>query len=1357
MKSVAGNKQCIRATVRSTVFLLLSMMVLFAVSARTVRAQNSLGTVEGTVSDKTGKLVVDADVTVLNEDTGVAIKVKTNSDGYYRVPSLVPGSNYSVTIVKDGFEETHIPGVDVETSSTATISATLEVGKVSTTVTVTATGEMLSKDSSAVTTNMDEQLVDNLPYPEQGSLEVALLAPGVKGSQANPSGLATENPGIYIGNVEPGAQISINGASAGHSALLVDGADVTQSSFARAGITVSAGMAGQVTVITNGVPAQYGRTLGGVVVQSTKSGTNEYHGRVQWRHTDPLLQAQPDGLPLAPGLHQNFFGAFFGGPVVIPHLYDGHNKTFFFAGFEPARFSNSTGSYLAVLTPPELAGNFTGDINLLSPGTANQIYGIYYQSQTNSNGFPCGPVGPVCSVIPGDPYPVGTTFSGAANYVPIPNDDLTAQSAMNPFVQFLSSQLPTPSNPQHTKFISPLASYQNTASSYILTPGVSYEDNAFGIRTVANQDNRFAFRIDHTLSNSDRMYVRYSNTPIAAQRSYLVNPSSPLDPFPSDTSRAQNILVDETHVLTSSLLNEFKVSYLRNKQNRPAPSSALTQDWGAKYGLISATAGVGFPSISNVDGGVGTNQIFFNTDTTSLLQDDFTIVSGRHKIQFGVDLRRLQSNQDNRPGLFGGNYTINAASTNGCQLSYYTAGGTCTSAGGVGYAALTLGLISSFSNQSADVVAHYRWQYYAGYVQDDFRVLPNVTLNIGVRYEVETPRKELNDLQGTFVPRVHGDLDGAAAQGAFCFSAACGLPHTIFPMNYKGVQPRVGIAWNPRPRVTVRSSYAILRVPLTGLSNTPLPNFGLAANSIGGLNGGEETNVPVDYITNPIATSVVSALQFLKAGKGPYFYVPGNLTIPYVNQSSTVPYSQQWSFTLQFQLLRKTLIEAGYNGSRGIHLFNNAQNPQNLPNMNQVFADINQGYSFTCSAVAATASCPGIVSNPYPYAASTNGTPVSLSLLQSLMPYPALYNQSAGISELYNRQGTSSYHALYIAGTHHFDRGLSMQASFTWSKSLDNDGSDSAASGSAGFAAALQHPGNFANEKAVSDFDVPARFITGFVYMLPYGKRSHELPTSGSNVALRVINRTLNTVFGDWSTGGIFRAESSTPFLPTLGRTSTTQGPVGYWFSTGNGTPACIANARNCPGSSTALPFGINPRPNIVPGVPCINPLWGKTTASHFGSTYINPQAFTIPGYTTSTGTLGVGENYPAYGNAPRTMANCRSPRQINFDANVSKTIPFKNHPKMSLAFTITATNAFNHPLYFFNGATTNDSSGNNGQLFTSYATGVTAAPRTGIDNPGIGFSLPPGFTVSNYFGTVNPAFTAQFSRVVQVGAAFNF
>jgi len=1314
--------------------------LLLGVAAVGAKAQNSLGAIEGIVADKQGLVIPGADVTILNEDTGVAIQAKTNGDGFYHVSSLVPGTNYTVTVSKENYSAIHVTGVNVATSTTTTLGATLTVGEVSTSITVTAEGEMLTKDSSAVSTNMDEHLVDNLPYPEQGSLEVALLAPGVKGSQTDPSGLATENPGIYIGNVEPGAQISINGASAGHSAILVDGADVTQSSFARAGITVSSGMAGQVTVISNGVPAQYGRTLGGVVITSTKSGTNEYHGRVQWRHTDPFFQAQPDGLPLPAGLHQNFFGAFFGGPVVIPHVYDGHNKTFFFAGVEPARLSNSTGSYLAVLTPPELAGNFTGDINLLSPGTANQIYGIYYQSPLNGQGFPSG-----------------AQYTGTASYVPIANDNLSAQLALNPLATFLASQLPTPSNPQKTLFISPPSSYLTTASSYVLTPGSSYEDNAFGIRTVANQDNRFAFRIDHTISSSDRMYVRYSNTPIAAQRSYLVSSNNPLDPFPSDTSKAQNIVIDETHVFTSSLLNEFKISYLRNAQNRPPPAAALTADFGAKYGLIPAAAGKGFPSMSSIDGGLGTNQIFLNRDTTTLVQDDFTIVRGKHKIMFGIDLRHLQSNQDNDPGLYGGNYTFNSSSTNGCQLSYYSNGGTCTSEGGVAFATVALGLISSFSNQTTDVPAHYRWQYYGAYMQDDYRILPKLTLNLGVRYEAETPRKEINDLQGTFIPSATGDLDGSNAQGGFCFSAACGLSHTIFPMNHKGFQPRIGLAWNVLPRVVVRSSYAILRIPLTGLANTPVPNFGLASNSIGGTTGGLVNNQPVDFITNPIAISTFSAYQYLQGSRGPFFYVPGNLAIPYVNQSNTVPYSQQWSFTVQFQLLRKTLIEAGYNGSHGIHLFNNNQNPQNFPNLNTLFSYINAGYNFSCTAAAPSTACPGIIANPYPYAGSTNGSPTNFNLLDSLLPYPALYAQSSQINELFNRQGSSSYNALYIAGTHHFDRGLSMQASFTWSKSLDNDGADSAASSSSGFAAALQYPGDRSHEKAVSDYDVPARFITGYTYLLPFGWRSHALPVDSPHLAVRLINTALTNVFGDWSTGGILRAESSTPFLPTLGRTSTTSGPVGYWFSTGNGTPACVASPASCPGSSTILPVGINPRPSVVPGVPCINPLWGKTVGSQFALSYINPQAFTVPGSTTSTGVRGVGENYPAFGNAPRTMANCRSPRQINFDANISKTIPFKGHDRMNLTLTITATNAFNHPLFFFNGATTNDSSGNNGQIFTSYAAGTTAAPRTGVDNPAYGFSLPPGFNVSNYFGTVNPSFTAQFSRIVQIGAAFNF
>jgi hypothetical protein len=120
-------------------------------------------------------------------------------------------------------------------------------------------------------------------------------------------------------------------------------------------------------------------------------------------------------------------------------------------------------------------------------------------------------------------------------------------------------------------------------------------------------------------------------------------------------------------------------------------------------------------------------------------------------------------------------------------------------------------------------------------------------------------------------------------------------------------------------------------------------------------------------------------------------------------------------------------------------------------------------------------------------------------------------------------------------------------------------------------------------------------------------------------------------------------------------------------------------------------------------------------------------------------------------------MANCRSPRQINFDMNASKTIPVHGHEHMNFVFTITAINAFNHPLFFFNGSTINNSTGNNGQIFTAYSAGTAASTRPGVDNPAYPFSLPTGFTVSNQFGTVNPSFTAQFSRVVQVGAAFNF
>lgn len=1304
--------------------LRLASLIAFVLCVATASfAQNSLGSISGTVKDPRGLNVVDASVTVLRPDTGVSIKTKTNKDGAYDVPSLVPGQ-YQVIIEKTGFDRLDVNEITVESAGTATVDGHLKVGNVSETVNIAANSEMLSTQSSTVATNMGEELTGNLPYPEQGSLEAALLAPGVRGSQNSPSGLMSENPGIYTGNVEPGAQIAINGATAGHTALLVDGSDVTQTSYSRAGVTVSSGMVGQVTVISNGVPAQYGRTMGGVVISTTKSGTNAYHGDVRWRHTDPFLQAHPDGQAIPAELHQNFFGLFLGGPVRIPHLYDGRDKTFFFFGFEPARLSNKTTAPAAIPTPDEIAGRFHNDLNLINQSilkasgeaaalAAPRTSQSYFQAPTNAAGFPSGP-----------------QYANNRLYKPIPNDDVSAQLAQNSFAQFVLSQFPTPSNPQNALFRQSDGYYDATLN------------NVDAIRGVKNRDNRYSIRIDQVFGSSDRMYFRYTHTPVEGQRFGLFNVSSVLTPWQDDISNANNFIIDETHVFNGSLINEIKVSYLRNNQNRQEPPQSLAQDFAAKYGLTPATSGKGFPSMSGFGYNLGTSTIADVIDGSSQLQDDLTLVRGNHKFSFGVDLRRLQSNQYSNPGLTGGSYSFTGNNANGCTVATYNpTASSCTGGTAPAVEAFVLGQIGSFSNQTAQIPGYYRWQYYGTYFQDDWRILPRLTLNLGMRYEIETPRKEINGNQGFFVPGATGTLNlqgkGAlAANGAFCFSGSCGLSTTMWPINYHGFEPRIGVAWNPIPKFTVRASYALLRVPLTGLNNTASPNFGVSTASISGTSGGQIPNQQVNYITNPVAGPFTSSISAFAGSKGPFFTVPSGFPISYVRQWNAVPYSQQWSFTTQYQILRSAIVEVGYNGAHGVHLFSNNSVPLNFPNLSTFFADIAAGANFGSSS-AATANIYGICSNQV-----SGCTPVNETLMQQLLPYQNFFNQSSGasgasaqIGELNSRVGVSSYHSMYIAGTQRFDHGLTLQASFTWSKAIDDQGGDLAAQASLGFTGSIQNPLNPAGEKAVSDFDVPARFITGYVYLLPFGDRQkHKLSTTTKSGALNFSDRVVNTVFGDWSTGGIFRAESSEPFLPGLGANTTTGGAPGFWFSTASS-------------STVSVPTGIHPRPNIVPGVPCINPAWGANAYSKFNAPYINAAAFSVPG------SLGA----PAFGNAPRTMANCRSPRQINFDANLSKRIPVGGNEKRYVELQLSLFNAFNHPLFFYDGGATNSSSGNNGQIFTTY----NAAVNPGGNTPAIpGSSYPvisPGFAPSAIFGTVNQTFTAQFSRYVQIGAAFYF
>ena len=1230
-----------------------------------VHAQTGQGSIGGTVRDPHSAVVVGATVEVTSDATAVRETTLTNAAGTFQVLSLNPGE-YTVTVVKPGFEQTTIKAVNVAGVGLTTLDVNLVVGKVNQVVTVTADADLLSDTESDVTTTVDHAIVQDLPYPERSSLEAALLVPGVEGDPLQPGGISTENPSAYTSYVTPGASIVIGGAPPGTSSIVVDGSDVTQASLARTGVNLSGHEVQETTVIVTGLSARYGRSGGGVIVQSSAPGTKDYHGAITYRHTDPYFNAFPDGNTAPNALHENYYGFYVGGPVWIPKIYPHRDRTFFFVGVEPARLQNSFGFRGIFPTADELAGRLHNSLALLNQSilkssgyaaalAAPRVGAINYQSTVNANGFPNGPY-------------------SAAQIQAIPNDDVSAQLAQNPFAKFVLSQFPTPASP------GPYVTFDNAA-------GTSQNDgtNATYKRGVINTDNRYSIRIDQHFGSSDELFVRYTVIPVTADRFFAVAASNPLTIVPTDSANTHDIALGYTRSLSNSVVNTFHYSFMRVNQQRLPPPITRTKDFAAAYGLTPASFGFGFPSLGNLNqNGVaytmqmGTATSAIQVDQNFIAGDDVAWTHGSHLLQFGTDIRWIQSNQYDLGGATGGRYNFLGAQTNN------------GSTGGAPLATFILGTISAFNNTPVQVPGYYRWRYYAGYFQDDWRVTPKLTINAGLRYEVETPRMEKFNNQAFLTLNSSGNLNGVLpTTTAFCFSGACGNPKTLWPVNRTGFEPRIGFAYAPTGRTTVRAAYTLQRLPLTGYENIPDPDFNVASQSVGNQSGGVNPNSTVNYITNPVG-SLTSAYTALAGNRGPILYSTG-LAPAFVSQRNIVPYTQTWSFTLQYQPAQHTVLQATYNGTKGTHLVGPFTNALNVPSLGTIINAIQTNQNLGASA-------------PNKYGITQNGALVSETNLQLLNPYQNFYNQA--LPEIYPRGGTMEYNGLYLSVNQRLGYGLAVLANYTWSKILDNIPDTNTGANGGGYGSAPpQNPYNPNAEWSVASFDQPSRLKLGYTYELPIGRGK----------LLDAHSRILNQVIGNISTAGVATYADGFPNAITLGT-------VGYFVSlTPTGTNGCTTSgtAKYC--TANALPSGYTLRPNLVPGVPLINKNWKQNALNSSFTPYLNPAAFAVPGSVDN----------PALGNAPRLLANARSPREALFDMRFTKGVRFDE--RYGLNVNATFSNVFNHPVYY--GVNRGLDSSNTVSNVTGTVIPVTAAS----------------------FGQFNQSQTAGMSRIIRLGAEFTF
>jgi hypothetical protein len=1231
-----------------------------------LHAQQSDGSITGLVVDAKDAAIPAAKVTVSNDDGTFKTQTATGASGIYNVPSLPPG-NYTVSIEKSGFQQEIIQRVPVTVGGIATADAKLKIGIASETVTVTDAEPLLTPSSPTLTTTIDQDMVVDLPFAERTTLGVAMFAPGVTGEPGAADGVGSELPNAYTGAIDPGAGLAIAGSRPGSVSQLVDGSDLLLMSYPRAGVTFSADAIKSVTVMSAGMPAQYGRAGGGIINQASAAGADRYHGDIRWRHRDPLFEVvQPGSGGAPPAEHLNLYTIAASGPIPTPFW---KHHMYFLAAVEPLRDTNINYSRERFLTPDEIAGRFANSYDELNTTilktqgyaaalAAPRTGGQFYQFPVNANGFPCGTAGGPCPVAPAN---LGH-YTVLSQAVHIPNDDLSALQAKNPITQFLFSQLPTPGS-------SPLARFDNAQATYS-TDG----DNGYGARGVLVIDNRYSIRIDVNPTDRDRIYARYTSVPVGGHRYDYHGLNSVLDNIAKESVNSKNVAINYVRIVSNNMVNEARATYIRANDFISPTDITASKDFNAAIGLPPTAAGYGFASFAfgnNVlqDGNTAAKTVL---NESYGVGDDVSIQKGRHSIKFGLNYRALQLNQVSNGSQYGGAF----GGTNSLDGGVSSTGATLT---GSVLAAYILGEFSTYTI-SAPKTYYYRWKYGAAYVQDDWRVLPRLTLNLGIRYNVETPRMEKYDYQGSFTPNGAGVVTNGTTtygvSGGFAYSGTNGLPHTLWPTNFHGFEPRLGFAYQVKRYMTFRAAYMMVHAPLTGLGVNIVPNLTSASSANTGQNGvgGVDPTYYVNLISNPIA-----------AAPNPPVPIRSNALIetynstaylPYVRDQSThVPYAQIASVSMQFQPAKGSVVEVDYVYNKGTRLYS-APVPTNDPAIgsattpNTVLYDIATHANLT--ATTKIGDCCG------------NTT----TLLQKQRPYPQFTGNP--IYSAFDRYAGSNYNGLYLTGRQQAAYGLTLIASFSWSKSMDdgsssNGGPGDVAADSYGFA----NPQGYTNkgDYSLSMYDIPVHLSTGYTWQLPIGRGKRFWGTAP---------RWIDNVVGGWGTSGTQIFQSGYPLFIIASSNGTSPG---FFCSTAVGGAAC--------GNGNAL-NDVYLRPNRVPGVAPIKPNWKKDPAGLTPTGgYLNPAAWTEPG--------SLGD--PEFGTGRRSYGDIRNPRIIYWNTSIRKrfvVIP----EKVNLQLYADITNVLNHGNYLLIG----NRYGDQGVFSTSLLNGAyTANPSFGDTNGGGG------------------------------------
>jgi len=1093
------NSPSVRRLASELVFL-LAISTLVLVSSLTAFGQATTGTLRGTVTDPNGGVVAGATVTARNQNTSNTSPTTTNSEGGYVLSNLQPGA-YTVTVeATSGFTKKVITDVNVPIGTTTDLPIALSVGAPTEVVTVTSTGEeVITRDQAQISTTFETRKIEDLPSNGAGGGidTLALLAPGI---------IASRNSGVNT----DGTGLSVNGNRGRSNNFQIDGSDNNDLSIGGPSLFVdNTSQVAEYQVITNNFSAQYGRNSGAVVNIVTKQGGNEFHGDLTWYHRDSYnlnsltnLERRniPATNPTQAQLHPprdlyNQFGGTAGGPLWLPKfgeggksIWKGKDRAFFFVSYqgirEPQTFI-ARGSGLAFL-PTEfgrLNSSFPGNTAIGVITTLGPFAATHGNVRVRTDAAQVAAAG---GAIPSRFF-FGALPAGCTTRIVAVGGTPPAACSAVPYATFIN---PATGAPYLTGGSYDVINLGTAAAPNLFQAGFAERDYS-----APFTENEWSYRLTFRVTDKDNVDFRH-----LYQKQLFVNNGGQSNGFSYDVpATSKNLGGTWTRQIGNAIVNEFK---------------ATTQDLSVEFGgadpafgrfAVPAPANIG-DTIANITFGgalVGVR----NTSTalatighaTNIPQgrlvkvyqfaDTLSWSKGKHSLVMGAEYKHLTNKVPFLP-LYQGQFTFSTASA---------------------VTRLVNNAPSAVSLTAGEPVTTYKEndQYY--FFQDDFKIRPNLTLNLGVRYEYTG--QPINQLHDITVERESGSKR--------IFDSALPLSvRTIpfVPADKNNFAPRVGFAYTPHfwkklfgeDATVIRGGFAIAYDPafyniLLNLQNVAPYSAALALSSANAL--ASTTTSPLGLPLNPTGTNnqaIAAASGVLPLGQ----LDPRYLSQTQVSPGFHSPYSEQFSFGIQRQVNAANVFEVRYVGTAGVDLFQNV-------NGNFFIRPLVQGVNLT-AALGANYTFPSF-SNLLP-AGTTFQTCTNLAATPFVDESTCNGRQfrTAGVT-IRDNGAHSTYHSMQTRYAGRFlKNNLSINASYTWSKTIDN------ASEIFAFAdissANSQNPFDRGRaERSLSNLHRPHAFSASFIYDVPIYKDQRGF---------------VGHVLGGWQINGVQVSTSGNPFTP---------------------------------------------------------------------------------------------------------------------------------------------------------------------------------------------------------------------------------